>query len=94
MKKADKNAIDVFLANCNRPAGRNLVENNQPLIDAVEYFLDLKKNNDPSVDGITLNWFYNKHLKKRFDGPKSATTVLKFVRDVLKRDADNGKAIE
>ena len=69
---------------------RNVIEDNKPLAEAVEYFLRLKAEGDPRAH-VTLKWFYEQKLRDRFKGPKSVDTVRKFAREILRRDPQTGK---
>jgi hypothetical protein len=71
---------------------RNIVEDNQPLADAISYFLRLKAEGDKRAH-VSLKWFYENKLRQKYGGPKSIDTVRKYARDVLGLDPKTGESI-
>lgn len=91
MTKPKKNAdIEALLDEIPQSKVRNIVEQNEPLADAIEYFLRLKAEGDPRAH-VSLKWFYEQKLRDRFGGPKTVDTVRKFAREILGRDPQTGK---
>jgi len=87
-----KKIIDDLLTDLPRGT-RNVIEDNEPLAEAVQHFMQLKRDGDERVKGITLRWFYLNKLRDRFDGPRWHGTVRKYVIEVLKMDPSTGKAL-
>lgn len=73
--------------------GQSMIEDNPDLAAAIQHFLNLKRDDDPRVKGVTLTWFYNNKLRDAFDGPRWFGTVRKYVREVLKRDPKTGREL-
>lgn len=91
MTKREKNAdVESLLDEVPLGKRRNIIEQNKPLADAIEYFLRLKADGDRRAH-VTLKWFYENKLRDKFDGPNTMDTVRKFVRGFLGRDPQTGK---
>lgn len=86
--------IDDLLADCPKITRPSMVGDNKPLADAIEAFLDLKVAGDERVMGLALSWFYSEKLQAQFDGPVWFGTVLKYVRQVLKRNPNTGRSYD
>lgn len=72
----------------------NVVRDNEALHEAIVRFLDLKKRNHKSVQGITLSWLYgNGGMRETYDGPAWFGTIRKYVKEVLRRDHNTGQPL-
>ena len=85
--------VNKLLRGVKQPNRRNMICDMPELVEAIEYFLDLKVAGGERVRGITLSWLYKSGLREKFDGPIWFGTVRKYVREYLKRDHRTGKAL-
>lgn len=89
---APKEVVNFLLDTVPPPGSRNIVEDNKKLAEAIEYFLDLKRDGDPRAH-VSLRWFYLNKLRDSLGGPKTIDTVHKFVREILHRDPSTGEEL-
>jgi len=88
MKKDPASVVDDLLSEKSSQVPNGVAQNVE-LAEAVEHFLDLKRDNDDRVRGLSFEWFYIHKLRPRFDGP-SINTARRYVREHLKRDVKTG----
>lgn len=90
-KKSPKDAVDSLLTDARR--GRATFADKYPeLAAAIVRFLDLKKEGDPRVVGVSWSWFYLHKLREHFGGP-GRLAASEWVRDTLRRSVVTGDAL-
>lgn len=85
--------LEALLDSCPPPRKLPKMETNPELVKAVRWFLDLKAKDDPRAR-MSLRWFYSKKLRDRYEGPKTESTVIDYVRTVMRLDPDTGKPLD
>jgi hypothetical protein len=83
-KKSPEDAVDSLLVNAKRGARATFADKYPELTTAIVRFLDLKKEGDPRVVGVSWSWFYTHKLREHFGGP-GRLAASEFVRDSLRR---------
>lgn len=92
MTKAS-NLVNAFLKKPDAPTRKNYVRSNAQLMEAIDIFLAHKKKGHPSVEGVSLNWFYRHKIMPVFGGPKCFSSIRTYVRSSLRLDINTGKAL-
>lgn len=90
MTKPDPASVVDNILNGVTKSPANAIARMPDLAKAIEHFLDLKRDKDPRVAGLSFEWFYTQKLRGAFNGP-SINTARRFVREVLQRDVKTGQ---